>query len=259
VLREGKRSGDFLVNLVTNRFAPGGPEDAVVRAVAEAVAGGVPGVSGVVASLTGSRASAAYGEEERLVLGRATIREKLGGIAFEVSAGSFFQTNTLQAERLVEQLVRKAGLTGREVVYDLYCGAGAISLLAAGHAGLVVGIEGGEAAIADANRTAANNGITNCRFLVGDLRDALRAPAVASFPKPDVVILDPPRAGAHPRALADIARLAPARILYVSCNPATLARDLVSLTGAGYRVESVLPFDMFPHTPHIEVLSVLER
>ena len=258
VLREGKRTGDLLVNLVTNRYALGSREERAVRDTAAEVAREVPGVTGVVSNQTARLAAVAYGEEERMVIGRPTIREALGGLTFEISANSFFQTNTLQAERLFERLIERAGLTGGETVYDLYCGAGSISLLAARRAASVIGIEGNDAAIGDAERNAALNGVTNCRFLVGDLKDALRIHG-AGLPPPDVVILDPPRAGAHPRALADLARLAPPLILYVSCNPATLARDLAALATAGYRAETAEPFDMFPHTPHVEVMVGLRR
>jgi 23S rRNA (uracil1939-C5)-methyltransferase len=258
VVREGKRTGDLLVNIVTNRYAPGSREEAVVRAVAEQLVCEVPGVSGVVSNLTARPASTAYGEEERLLLGRPEIREVLGEVTFEISADSFFQTNTLQAERLFARLIEHAALTGRETVLDLYCGTGAISLLAARCAARVIGIEGSEAAVADAERNASLNGITNVEFMVGDLRDALRT-APLELPAPDVVILDPPRAGAHPRTIADVARLGPSRILYVSCNPATLARDLAPLAAAGYRAGTAEPFDMFPHTPHVEVLLPLTR
>ena len=155
-------------------------------------------------------------------------------------------------------MAEAADLTGGETVMDLYSGTGAISLLLARRCRRVYGIEVVEAAVADAVRNAAANDIANCTFLSGEVRHVLPA-LLAEGVRADVVVADPPRAGFHPKALRALAALAPARIVYVSCNPATLARDVGDLTHHGYRLEWVQPVDMFPHTPHIEAVARLTR
>ena len=190
--------------------------------------------------------------------GDETIRERLGGLAFSISANSFFQTNTHQAERLFGVVGKYAGLTGDETVLDLYAGTGAISLILARQARAVYGIEVVAAAVEDAGRNARTNGIGNCTFLTGEVRHVLPE-LMRRGVRADVVIADPPRAGFHPKALAAVLALAARRVVYVSCNPATLARDLGILRSGGYRIVAVQPIDMFPHTPHIEVVVRLDR
>jgi 23S rRNA (uracil1939-C5)-methyltransferase len=204
------------------------------------------------------KASVAVGVEEHLLGGRDHIRERVGGLAFQVSANSFFQTNTLQAERLFDLVIDSADLEGHETVIDLFSGTGAISLLLARRCRWVYGVELSQAAVDDAGLNAAANGIDNCTFLAGEVRFVLPS-LIAKGVRSEVVVADPPRAGFHPKALDALVRLAPARIVYVSCNPSTLARDLASLAAGGYRVEWVQPVDMFPHTPHIEAVARLAR
>jgi 23S rRNA (uracil1939-C5)-methyltransferase len=200
----------------------------------------------------------AVGSEEHLLAGRDHIREQLDGVTFQVSANSFFQTNTVQAEQLFTVVAEACALDGTETVLDLYAGTGAISLLLARRARRVYGIEVAAAAVADAVRNARANGIDNCTFLAGEVRhmlpDLMRTGVTAS-----VVVADPPRAGFHPKALAALGALAPARIVYVSCNPSTLARDVADLGRHGYQLEWVQPVDMFPQTPHIEAVARLRR
>jgi 23S rRNA (uracil1939-C5)-methyltransferase len=198
------------------------------------------------------------GVEEHPIAGNERIRERLGGVEFAISASSFFQTNTAQAERLFGLVAEYAALDGHEVVFDLYSGTGAISLLLARRARAVYGIELVPAAIEDAIRNAAGNGIANCTFLSGEVRHVLPE-LMRQGVRADVVVADPPRAGFHPKALRALIALAPARVVYVSCNPATLARDLAPLHAAGYALRAVQPIDMFPHTPHIEVVVRLDR
>jgi len=204
------------------------------------------------------KASVAVGTEEHLLLGRDHIRESLGGLSFQVSAGSFFQTNTAQAERLFAVVAEACALGGGETVMDLYSGTGAISLLLARRARWVYGIEVAVAAVTDAVRNARENGIENCTFLSGEVRHVLPT-LMRDRVRADVVVADPPRAGFHPKALLALAALAPERLVYVSCNPATLARDLADLVRQGYRLEWVQPVDMFPQTPHIEAVARLRR
>jgi 23S rRNA (uracil1939-C5)-methyltransferase len=253
MLREGKGTGEAMVNVVTSAPAVSELEPLVGRVQAR-----VPETSSVVMNVNPKKASVAVGVEEHLLGGRDHIRESLGGLTFQVSAGSFFQTNTAQAERLFGIVLDAAALTGEETVVDLYSGTGAISLLLARRCRRVYGIEVAPAAVADAVRNAQVNGITNCEFLAGEVRFALPE-LISRGVAADVAVCDPPRAGFHPKALSALATLGPARIVYVSCNPATLARDVGELTRAGYRLEWVQPVDMFPHTPHIEVVAHLVR
>ncbi|QQR86862.1 MAG: 23S rRNA (uracil(1939)-C(5))-methyltransferase RlmD [Flavobacteriales bacterium] len=178
-------------------------------------------------------------------------------LKFRIGAKSFFQTNPEQTQRLYEVVRAYAGLTGSEHVYDLYCGAGSISLFMARHCAHVTGAEIVPEAIADAHSNAALNGITNVAFEAGDLKDLLNADFIARHGKPDVLVTDPPRAGMHADVVARIRELAPQRIVYVSCDPATQARDLALLKDM-YRITHVQPVDMFPHTYHVENVVRLE-
>jgi len=253
MLREGQATGEGMVNLVT-----ASPDVATARALADRLRSRCPQVTSVVLNVNPKKAAVAVGVEEHPIAGANVIRERLAGVEFSISANSFFQTNTRQAERLFGIVSEYAGLTGGEVVFDLYSGTGAISLLLAGRARAVYGIELVSAAIEDATRNARANGITNCRFLPGEVRHVLPE-LLAQGIRAEVVVADPPRAGFHPKALRAVLALAPGRIVYVSCNPATLARDLGTLVAGGYRITAVQPVDMFPHTPHIEVVARLER
>lgn len=178
-------------------------------------------------------------------------------LKFRIGAKSFFQTNPEQTQRLYEMVRAYAGLTGKEHVYDLYCGAGSISLFMARHCAHVIGAEIVPEAIADAHANAALNGITNISFEAGDLKDLLNTDFIARHGKPDVLVTDPPRAGMHADVVARIRELAPQRIVYVSCDPATQARDLALLKDL-YRITHVQPVDMFPHTYHVENVVRLE-
>lgn len=253
MLREGRRTGELMVNVVTSAPAVSEMDGLAARLRAR-----VPQTASVVMNVNPKKASVAVGVEEHLLGGRDHIRESLDGLTFQVSPGSFFQTNTAQAERLFERVLAAADLGGTETVIDLYSGTGAISLLLARRSRWVYGIEVAAAAVADATRNAELNGIANCTFVAGEVRFALPA-LMAKGVSAEVVVADPPRAGFHPRALQALGRLAPARIVYVSCNPATLARDVAELLRAGYRLEWVQPVDMFPHTPHIEAVARLTR
>jgi 23S rRNA (uracil1939-C5)-methyltransferase len=253
VLREGLHTGELMANVVT-----ASPAVSEVAPLAEALRARVPGTSSVVMNVNPRKASVAAGVEEHLLGGRDHIRETLGGLSFQVSAGSFFQTNTAQAERLFALVLEAAALVETDTAIDLYSGTGAISLLLARRCRWVYGIEVAPAAVADASRNAAANGVVNCSFVEGEVRHVLPA-LIARGVRADVVVADPPRAGFHPKALRALAGLAPGRLVYVSCNPATLARDLAELVRGGYRLEWVQPVDMFPHTPHIEVVARLTR
>ena len=193
-----------------------------------------------------------------LFKGTETITEEMEGLRFRIGPKSFYQTNTLQAYRLYCVARDFAGLSGSEVVYDLYTGTGTIAQFVSGKAAKVIGIEYVPEAIADARINAEANDITNCEFFAGDMKDVLTPGFIAAHGKPDVMIVDPPRAGMHPDVVKTILAAAPERIVYVSCNPASQARDLAMLSGQ-YNITDVQPVDMFPHTQHVENVCRLTR
>jgi 23S rRNA (uracil1939-C5)-methyltransferase len=191
------------------------------------------------------------------LLGAEKLEEELAGLRLSFSSEAFFQTNTEMAEQLCAVAVEYAELRGFERVYDLYCGIGTIGLLMAPRAAEVWGLELVEPAIADAIDNARANEIDNARFFAGDVRLALRE-LVAKAPSPQVLVIDPPRAGLSKKVVRRIIEVAPRRIVYVSCNPTTLAPNAAQLAEAGYVLRRVRPVDMFPQTPHIEVVALLE-
>lgn len=190
--------------------------------------------------------------------GDVAIYERMEGLRFKVGPKSFYQTNTAQAYALYRVARDFAGLTGKETVYDLYTGTGTIAQFVAGSARKVVGIEYVPEAIEDARENAAANGIGNCTFFAGDMKDVLTPGFIAREGRPDVIILDPPRAGVHPDVARVILEAEPDRMVYVSCNPASQARDL-AVFAEKYRITAVQPVDMFPHTQHVENVCKLER
>jgi 23S rRNA (uracil1939-C5)-methyltransferase len=262
VLRVSHR-GQVLVTLVTARRAwP------AARGVADALLAGRPGgaeVCGVVQNVNPTRGNAIFGAEEIVLGGAATLDDAVGGVRVRLSSQSFFQANrdvaALAYAAIAATLAPAAGgdssgsggkQTGRLV--DAYAGVGGIALTLAPHAREVIGIEAHPAAVTDAEASAALNGVTHARFVAGDAAARLR-----EIDRADAVVLNPPRRGCDAAVLDEVARLAPARVAYLSCDPETLARDLVQLAGRGYKTLSLTPFDMLPHTPHIEVLAVLAR
>jgi 23S rRNA (uracil1939-C5)-methyltransferase len=183
--------------------------------------------------------------------------EEMEGLRFKISPKSFFQTNTEQVHQLYRVVKDFAGLTGVEVVYDLYTGTGTIAQFLAAGASRVIGIEYVPEAIEDARVNAGLNGIQNTSFFTGDIKDTLTAEFMEEQGKPDVLILDPPRAGVHEDVIGAIRGASPGRIVYVSCNPATQARDLAMLSDL-YTIVAVQPVDMFPHTHHVENVVALK-
>lgn len=200
-----------------------------------------------------------------LFRGSPTISEKMENLTFNIGPKSFYQTNTLGAYNLYKVARQFAALTGTEIVYDLYTGTGTIAQFVSGGAARVIGIEYVSEAIEDARANAAVNGIDNCEFFAGDMKDVLNAGFIALHGHPDVIILDPPRAGIHPDVAKVILEAEPSRIVYVSCNPASQARDLAVLcnkdseSGPRYKITAVQPVDMFPHTQHVENVVALEK
>lgn len=186
-----------------------------------------------------------------LYRGEEAIYETMEGLRFKIGPKSFYQTNNAQALKLYRTAREFASLSGTETVYDLYTGTGTIAQFVSSRAAKVIGVEYVPEAIEDAKTNAAGNGITNCSFFAGDMKDILTPEFIAEHGRPDVIITDPPRAGMHPDVIKTIMQAAPQRIVYVSCNPASQARDLQALSGM-YRITDVQPVDMFPHTQHVE-------
>ena len=213
-----------------------------------------PNVVSVVNNVTARKAGITLGEKEILLAGDQFITDRIGPYEFSISANSFFQTNTVGAEQLYKTVLDFAELKGGERVIDLYSGTGTIAICLSSLASKVLGIEIVESAVADAQKNCDRNNISNCRFIHGDIADELKHIIVPA----DVVIIDPPRAGMHKKVLRQLLDMAPERIVYVSCNPSTLARDL-GLMKDTYRVLQVQPVDMFPHTYHIEVVVQLAK
>lgn len=220
----------------------------------------------VVINVNKKKSSEIMGEECITIAGKPTILEKVGKFQFEISPKSFYQVNPVQMNVLYKKAAEYAGLTGKETVLDLYCGVGTIGLFCAENAKRVIGIESVKSAVLDANRNATINGIVNAEFICGKVEEVLPkllngyeakdGEMVASI-KPDVVILDPPRSGCYPDLLEEVAKAAPEKIIYVSCDPATLARDIKILGDLGYEFVEGTPVDMFPQTVHVEAIILM--
>jgi 23S rRNA (uracil1939-C5)-methyltransferase len=249
-----------MVNVVASEDHP------FIHALASDLARAFPAVTTVVLNTTRRRAQVATGEEERVLFGRGSIEDVLGGITFEISPNSFFQTNTEQAEQLLALALEGLALEGRERVLDVYSGTGTFTLPIARSAREAIGVESSAVAVKDAERNAARNGIENARFITGEavevLRDRFGLGARASGapidrPEIDAVLVDPPRAGLNAGVIQQLKQLGAPRLVYVSCNPSTLGRDLALFCSSRYRLEWVRGVDMFPHTPHIECVAVL--
>lgn len=215
-----------------------------------------PEITSLLFAVNDKRNDSLYNLDIQVFSGEPWLQELFGGLQFRIRPKSFFQTNPAQALRLYEATRRLAGLNGTERVYDLYTGTGSIALFVAAQAAEVVGVEYVPEAIEDAHENAALNGIENCRFFAGDMKAVLTPEFIATQGRPDVVITDPPRDGMHPDVVARILEMSPERVVYVSCNPATQARDL-ALMKDHYRVAEIQPVDMFPNTHHVENIALL--
>jgi 23S rRNA (uracil1939-C5)-methyltransferase len=247
MLRHSETYDQWMVNIITaveNRN--------IVEPLASRLMDTYPQIISVVNNITSCKAAVAVGEYEILLSGSGVIRDTIAEFEFEISANSFFQTNTLGARRLYETVLRYADLSGKETVVDLYSGTGVIAIFLSGSAKTVMGMEIAASAVKDAVNNCRINGISNCRFILGDINKGIAELTAAA----DVMIIDPPRAGMHKDVVRRILESAPEKIVYVSCNPATMARDF-GLLKERYRVLEVQPVDMFPHTYHIESVAKL--
>lgn len=254
ILRQGFRSGELMLHLNTTDSHQ--PDWSLLLKALEGLALEGVRLRSVLHSVHTGDAQIVGWNPPTVLMGDALIEEELCGLRFEISPYAFFQTNTLAAEKLYGEIVRLSRLEARPVVYDLYSGTGTIGMVLAKHgAARVYGLEEIASAVADAERNAARNGVSNCRFLAGKVEQRLSE--LLASDKPDLVVIDPPRAGLHPKVPILLNQLRAPQLIYVSCNPAALARDLMVLQDA-YRVIELQPVDLFPQTGHVETVVRLE-
>lgn len=250
MLRKGVHSNEYMINIVTSE-----PIDKIAKGFIKELVDEIPEITSIVNNLNRRKAQIAIGEEEIVLHGKAIIHEKLDDFEFEISANSFFQTNTKQAEKLYQYVKNLASEHEKKIVFDLYSGTGTIPIYLSDSVDHIYGFELVETAVENARENVDKLGISNCTFVCGDIKDTL--PEYKHL-EPDFLIVDPPRAGMHNDVVNAILELNPKAIIYVSCNPTTLARDL-SLLKQKYHIKLVQPFDMFPHTYHIETVVHLNR
>jgi 23S rRNA (uracil1939-C5)-methyltransferase len=246
---KGLPNGEKLVYMMDDAVSELGPDPAT---------GVEYSLESVILNINKKKTSEILGEDCVTLAGKPTILEQAGKLSFEISPLSFYQVNPSQMVKLYDKALEYAGLTGEETVLDLYCGVGTIGLYCAAKAKKVIGIESVKSAVLDANRNAVINGIVNAEFICGKAEEELPN-LLEEGVKADVVILDPPRAGCDPALLDAVAEAKPDRIVYVSCDPATLARDVKILGEKGYRFAEAQPVDMFPHTGHVECVVLMSR
>lgn len=253
VTRVGFTTGEIMVIIVaTRRYFPGKDE------LVERLGDKIPGICSIILNINNRNTNVILGTECITLWGKGYITDFIGDLKFQISPLSFFQVNPLQTKVLYGKALEYAGISGTETVVDAYCGIGTISLFLARRAGKVYGIEVIKEAVEDARKNARINGIENVEFIAGQAEDVMPT-LYREGVKPDVVVVDPPRKGCDERLLDTIVDMQPDRVVYVSCNPATLARDLAYLDGKGYRTMEVQPVDMFPHTAHVECVIGMQR
>ncbi|MBP3867201.1 MAG: 23S rRNA (uracil(1939)-C(5))-methyltransferase RlmD, partial [Eggerthellaceae bacterium] len=254
VVRVGHESGEVLVTLVTNDDAFPNSKSFCRELVKRC-----PFITTIVQNVNTRQTNVILGQQERRLYGPGFILDTLCGLSFRISSKSFYQVNAVQTTVLYDTAVDFAGLDGTQSVVDAYCGTGTIGLVAAKRgAREVIGVDSVESAIRDARENARHNGVENARFVAADATAFMRDMAAAGEGT-DVVLMDPPRAGSTEDFCEAVAQLAPARVVYISCNPETQVRDVRWLESRGYRLTVVQPVDMFPHTDHIEAVAVLQR
>ena len=254
MVRRGYYSHEVMVVLVTNtKRLP------MAEQIVDGIVAGVPEVKSIVQNINDKRTNKLLGETNKTLWGEDEIHDQLLGIDFAISPLSFYQVNPQQTERLYQTAIDNAGLDGSQTVIDAYCGIGTISLAVAKYAKQVYGVEIVPAAIADAKHNAKRNGIKNAEFVVGKAEEQFAKWQAAGL-KPDVVIVDPPRKGLAESLIEATGKMAPQKVIYVSCNPATLVRDIQRFAEVGYHVtKPIQPVDQFPQTTHVESVTVLER
>lgn len=253
VIKQSQHFDELMVNIVTSE-----ENDELINEYSEQLKNEVPQITTIINNINLKKANVAIGDYEKVFLGDGLIKDSIGKYNFRVSANSFFQTNTIQAEHLYNTALDFADIKNDEIVYDLYSGTGTISIFVSEKAKEVYGFENVDSSIADAKQNAELNNVKNVHFYKADLYKTM-LPIVSSnnLPKPQTMIIDPPRNGMHKNTIADVLGLSPNKIVYVSCNPATQARDVKMLVEGGYKLIKMKPVDMFPHTFHIENVCLL--
>jgi len=253
IIRQSKYSKDLMINLVTSE-----ENELLLKEYVSAITNEFPEITTIVNNISKKKSSIAVGDYEIVYHGSGFIYDKIGGYKFRISANSFFQTNTLQAEKLYSTALEYADLKGDEIIYDLYSGAGTIAIFISKYAKDVYGFEAVESSIYDANENLNINRVENVKFIQADLYKTF-LPLTNALPKPGVIILDPPRSGMHKNTVSDVMQLSPEKIVYISCNPTTQTRDIKLMVEAGYKLIKIRPVDMFPHTFHIETVALLVK
>jgi 23S rRNA (uracil1939-C5)-methyltransferase len=239
-----------MINLVTFE-----ENESLMKEYVTAITDEFPEITTIVNNISKKKASIAVGDYEIVYYGSGFIYDKIGKYKFRISANSFFQTNTIQAEKLYNTALEYADLKGDEIIYDLYSGAGTIAIYISNKAKEVYGFETVESSIYDAKANLELNKIENVTFVQADLYKSFLS-FTNVLPKPDVVILDPPRGGMHSTTIKDVLELSPKKIVYVSCNPSTQVKDIKMFVEGGYKLVKIRPVDMFPHTYHIENVAL---
>jgi len=253
MIRVATNTNEIMVNIVTSRDDP-----ELLSPISNTLITKFPRITSIVNNITTRKAGVSTGEHQIILHGNENIVEKLGEYEFMISADSFFQTNTKQAEKLYNIILEESALTGTEIVYDLFCGTGSISLYLSKQAKMVYGFELVPSAVQDAIQNAIHNKVKNAWFFGGNLENLFRENTEAKdLESPDVIVVDPPRAGLHAKTVEDLLEKSPKRIVYVSCNPASQARDVALLCNEKYNLIKLRPVDMFPHTPHVENVATL--
>lgn len=253
IIRQSPVTNEIMVNLITHD-----ENEELITSFAGELKNAVPEVTTFINTISKSKAQVAQGEKSIVIYGEGKITEQLGNYKFNIFPLSFFQTNTLQAKKLFDAVVELAEFSGQENVLDLYCGCGAISLYISGYVNKIMGVELSNESILSAHENAELNGVTNCDFVSYDVKDYLSIIKDEKSIRYDTLILDPPRSGIHPKAAEYILEYEPDKIIYVSCNPATQARD-IKMLAEKYKITAVRPVDMFPHTYHVENVVRLDR
>ncbi len=250
VIRQCEHTNDLMVNIITAE-----ENRKVMQDFADQMLQSFPAITSLIHGVSRKLSQVAFSDQETVLYGKPVITEKLGEYEFEIASDAFFQTNTSGAEILYKTVLDLAELKGHELLYDLYCGTGSIALFLSSHVDKIIGIEWVENAVSNARKNAAHNGISNCEFIHGDMRLALEK----LDQRPDVIVVDPPRSGMHEDVIRALLQIDAGKIVYVSCNPATQARDLALLCKEKYALGRIQPVDMFPHTYHIENVVSLSR
>ena len=253
VIRNSAHTKDLMVNLVTSE-----ENDKLMREYSDTLKDKIPEITTIINNINLKKSQVAVGDYEKVYYGDGFIFDKIGKYRYRISANSFFQTNTLQAEKLYGVAAGFAEFSGNETVYDLYSGAGTITIFISEFVKKVYGFESVQSAVDDANINCKLNNISNTEFVLADLNKSF-LPVIRDLQieHPDVVIADPPRSGMNPKTVNDILKLSPSKIVYISCNPATQARDINLLAEGGYKLVKIKPVDMFPQTYHIENVALL--